>query len=279
MSFDVMESDRTSAQWDILKRFGERFEKTEKSLTERFTDPAMRRLAAARAALEYAVIQTATEKAMPTEIVAQALQNASRHHQAMMVNEGRVAMGRAYGVEPDVLVSAFAGKVVEVPMPRGFGTTPEFDKMIDAARNAVTAIVQQSYATRGHFENSRNASYVALQSDAATGQTRSELAARLAFMESAIDTSVSKGGLTTAGAELLKERIEAQIFQPRPPQSANFNQVFKAYFEFSGARMRIDVMKEVRAVTQSLTVQQIGEKVNQITMMLTPEKAIKVLER
>ena len=164
-------------------------------------------------------------------------------------------------------------------MPRGFGTTPEFDKMIDAARNAVTAIIQQSYATRGRFDNASGSSYVSLQSDTVTGPTRSELAVRLAFMESAIDTSVIRGGLKKVGADMLKERIEAQIFEPRPPQSANFSPVFKAYFESSGLRMRIDVMKEVRAVTQSLTVQQIGEKVNQIARVPSPERTIKALER
>ncbi len=267
MSYAALEPAKVGA--DILKRVGEGFDRADRSLSERFTDPNMRKLAAARVSLEYAVIQTAMEKRMPTEVIAQALHNASPQHQAMMIKEGRMAVGRAYGVEPDVLVSALAGKVVDLQMPRGFGSTPEFDKMIDTARNTVTAIVQENYATRGRFDAGKT-NYVALQSDGKTGGVRVELAGRLAFIESSIDSAVTKGGMTQNSADMLKARIEAQVFQPRPPQSITFSKGFKEYFESDGARIRGDVMKDVRSITQSKLVQQIGEKVQAIGKPIAP---------
>lgn len=279
MTFETMEVARTDAQWAILRRFGEHFDKAEKGLVDRFSDPAVRRLAAARVALEYAVMQTAAEKQVSTVAVAQALQGASPQQQAMMVNEGRAAMGRIYGIEPDILVGAFAGKIVDVQMPRGFATTPEFDKMIDSARNSVTAIIQESYSSRGRFEHPGNSSFVTLTSDAATANIKGELATRLAFMESAIDASMANGGLTQEGAAMLKERIEAQVFQPRPPQSTSFSKAFKTFFETQGMRMRGEVMKEVRAVTQSRTVREIGEKLTPAPKAPEPVKNIQSLER
>lgn len=267
MNYAGLEAARTGS--DILKRVGEGFDKADKSLSERFEDPNMRQLAATRVALEYAVIQTAIEKRMPSDVIAQALQNASPQHQATMIKEGRAALGRAYGVEPDVLVSALAGKVVDLQMPRGFGSTPEFDKMIDMARSSVTAIVQENYATRGRFETGKT-SYVALQSDGKTGGVRGELAGRLAFIESAIDSSVTKGGMTQNSADMLKARIEVQVFQPRPPESMNFSKGFKGYFEADGARIRGDVMKDVRRVTQSKLVQRMGEKAQEIGKPIAP---------
>ena len=78
---------------------------------------------------------------------------------------------------------------------------------------------------------------------------------------------------------MLKERVEAQVFQPRPPQSTSFSKEFKTFFETQGTRMRGEVMKEVRAVTQSKTVRAIGEKLMPTPKAPEPEKSIKSLER
>lgn len=261
----------------ILKSVGEGLDKADRGLSERFADPNMRKLAAARVSLEYAVLQTAIEKRMPSEVIAQALKNASPQHQAMMVKEGRAAIGRTYGVEPDVLVSALAGKVVDIPMPRGFGSTPEFDRMIDAARNSVSAIVQENYASRGRFDAGKT-NYVALQSDGKTGGVRVELAGRLAFIDSAIDASVAKSDMTKTSADMLKARVESQIFKPRPPESMTFSKGFSTFFESDGERIRNDVMNDVRAVTQSNLVQQIGKKVQELGKPTAP-RFVKEFER
>ena len=271
MTFEQVEAGRSNAAWDILKKFGETIGRAEKSAAEKMQDPAMRKLAAARVSLEYAVIATARERNMPTQTVAGALQGATVAQQAMMIKEGRAALGRAYSVEPDVLVSAFTGKMVEMEMPRGLGSTPALDKMVDAARNLVTGIVKDEYATRGRFDaaTSNRDGFVSLKSDSQTAPNKTELASRLVFIESAIDAAVAKGDIAEANARMLKERVEAQVFQPRPPQSIQFSESFRKFFESRGAGMRIEAMKEVRAVTQSSTVKEITQK-----MMLAMPKAV-----
>lgn len=261
MSFEQIEAARETASWEILKKFGQTIDKAEKTVAERLQDPALRKLTAARVSLEYAVIATARERSMPTQLVAGALEGATITTKAMLVKEGHAALARTYNVEPAVLVSAFAGKMVEVDMPKGLGTTPELEKMIDSARNLVVGIVKDEYADRGRFATGGDREgFVALKSEAVTAPHKAELATRLAFIESSIDAAVERGGISKENAEFLKERIETQVFQARPPQSMEFSEKFKTYFKDRGVTMRGDVMKEVRAVTQSKTVMEISQK-------------------
>jgi hypothetical protein len=69
---------------------------------------------------------------------------------------------------------------------------------------------------------------------------------------------------------MLKERIEAQVFQPRPPQSLTFSKEFTAFFENRGKGIRIEAMKEVRGITQSQTVQDIGAKLKLVVPARVP---------
>lgn len=272
MTFEQVEAGRANAAWEILKKFGEAIGRAEKKAAEKKQDPAMRKLAAARVSLEYAVIATARERNMPTQTVAGALQAATVAQQAMLIREGRVALGRAYGVEPDVLVSAFTGKMVEMELPRGMESTPELDKMVDAARNLVASILKDEYGTSaGRFSmaSSHHDGFVAFKLNAQAAPDRTEFASRLVFIESAIDAAIARGDIAEASAMALKERVEAQVFQPRPPQSIQFSKDFREFFESRGVGMRIEAMKEVRAITQSITVKEITEK-----MMLAMPKAV-----
>lgn len=263
MSFESMEGQRRDTADAILAKIGATIEKAEQNAAAKTSDPAMRKLMGARMALEYAVLATAREKNMATEVVATALKGATVAQQTAMLKEGSAALGRAYRVEPEVLVNVFAGRLNDVEMPKGLGSTPEIDKMVDTCRNLVTSIVKDEYANRGRFEgggSGKSDSFIALKSEGIVAPAKTELAARLAFMESSIDAAVGKGAISQVNADMLKERIEAQVFQPRPPQSLQFSKEFTAFFEQRGKGLRIDAMKEVRGVTQSQTVQEIAAK-------------------
>jgi hypothetical protein len=69
---------------------------------------------------------------------------------------------------------------------------------------------------------------------------------------------------------MLKDRIEAEVFQPRPPQSLNFSKEFAAFFEHRGKGLRIEAMKEVRGITQSQTVQDIEAKLKLVAPVRVP---------
>lgn len=262
MSFEAMEGQRRDTTDAILTKFGASIEKAEQNAAAKTSDPWMRKLMGARMALEYAVLATAREKNMATETVANALKGATVVQQAAMIREGTAALGRAYRVEPEVLVNVFAGQLADVNMPKGLGSTPEIDKMVDTCRNLVTSIVKDEYANRGRFEvaHDRSDSFIALKSEGVVSPVKTELAARMAFMESSIDAAVGKGAISKLNADMLKERIEAQVFQPRPPQSLQFSKEFTAFFEVRGKGIRIEAMKEVRGITQSQTVQEIAAK-------------------
>jgi hypothetical protein len=272
MSFEQMESARRDATETILSRFGASLAKAEQLASGKTSDPWLKKVTAARMALEYAVLATAREKGAATEVVAGALKGASIEQQAAMIKEGAAAMGRAYRVEPEVLVNVFAGKIADVTMPKGLGSTPEIDKMVDTCRSLVTSIVQQEYASRGKFTAGSydKDSFIALKSDGVVSPVKSELAARVAFMESAIDSASKAGAITESNAGMLKERIEAQVFQPRPPQSLKFSKEFTAFFENRGKGIRIEAMKEVRGITQSQTVQDIGAKLKLVMPARVP---------
>jgi len=231
--------------------------------------------------LEYAVMKTALEHNIPTRTVVDSLEVATPQQQAMMVKEGRSAMERAYASQPEVIVGALAGKLVEVPMPKGFVSNPEFDRLIDTSRNLVTAIVSESFKTRGVFQDAgQRSDGVSLASDNATTKNRSELAGRVAFIESAIDASLAKGQMTGEAAQMLKERVEAFIFQPRPPQSLSYTPEFTKFYETQGKQMRAEVMKDVREVTSHKTVTDIAEKLDKtLKAFEPPQRAREAIER
>jgi hypothetical protein len=93
MSFEAMEGQRRDTADAILIKFGASIEKAEQNAAAKTSDPALKKLMAARMALEYAVLATAREKNMATEVVAGALKRASIAQQAAMIKEG--ALGRA----------------------------------------------------------------------------------------------------------------------------------------------------------------------------------------
>lgn len=280
-----MEGQRRDTSDSILAKFGAAIEKAEHNAAAKTTDPGMRKLMAARMALEYAVLATAREKHVATELVATALKGATVEQQTHMLKEGSAALGRAYRVEPEVLVNVFAGKLSDVAMPKGLGSTPEIDKMVDTCRNLVTSIVKDEYAHRGRFEggSARSESFIALKSEGLVTPAKTELAARVAFMESTIDSAVGRGAISQLNADMLKERIEAQVFQPRPPQSLQFSKEFVAFFEQRGKGIRIEAMTEVRGVTQSQTVQDITARLKDMmpamSRLPSDHRAHKPMER
>lgn len=288
MNFEQLESGRAGASFDILKKIGETIGRAEKSAAQKIQDPTLRKLTAARVSLEYAVIETARERSVPTNTVADALAGATVVQQTMLIKEGRAALARAFNVEPEVLVSAFTGKLVGMEMPRGMGSTPELDKMIDSARNLVTSIVGDEYANRGRYflGGSDRDGFVSLKTGEGADQSKVSLATRLAFIESSIDAGTAKGDITATNAAMLKDRIESQIFQPRPPQSIQFSDEFRKYFQSRGLTMRTEVMQDVRGITQSRTVKEITEKLSanlqqtrRDTVKTEPLRATKELER
>ena len=274
-----VEASRQKAESSIYRRFGEAIERAEKNIVE--NDPSKKRLAAARVSLEYAVMKTALEHNIPTRNVVDSLDAATPAQQAMMVKAGRAEMERAYASQPEVIVGALAGKLVEVPMPKGFVSNPEFDRLIDTSRNLVTQIVNESYQKRGVFQDAgMRSDYVALSGDKSTTPARAELAGRVAFIESAIDASLAKGQMTGEAAQMLKERVEAFIFQPRPPQSLSYTPEFTKFYETQGKQMRSEVMKEVREVTGHKTVADIAEKLDKtLKAFEPPQRAREAIER
>jgi hypothetical protein len=288
MTFESMEGQRRDTADAILMKVGSAIEKAEQTAAAKTTDPGMKKLMAARMALEYAVLATAREKNVATEMVATALKGATVAQQAAMLKEGAAALGRAYRVEPEVLVNVFAGRLNDVAMPKGLGSTPEIDKMVDTCRNLVTNIFKDEYAHRGRLGGggTKSDSFIALKSEGMVAPARTELAARLAFVEASIDAAVGKGAISQLSADMLKERLEAQVFHPRPPQSLQFSKEFTAFFEERGKGMRIEAMKEVRGVTQSQTVQEIAAKlkdlmpaVSRLDQQPTDHRAYKPMER
>ncbi len=262
MTFENMEGQRRDVASSILGKFGQVLEKAEAHASTKTKSEFDRKLVGARVALEYAVLATAREKNVPTEVAAKALSVTTPAQQAAMIREGTAALGRTYRVEPDVLVNVFAGKVVDVDMPKGLGSTPEIDKMVDTCRDLVSSITRDEYVSRGRFSSGsyEKDSFVALKSDGVVSPAKSELASRLAFLESAIDSGAQAGKISESNATFLKERIESQVFQPRPPESIQFSKEFLRFYEQRGQAMRIEAMKEVREVIKTQTVIEIAAK-------------------
>jgi hypothetical protein len=267
MSFEQMEGSRREVTESILTKFGASIEQAEKNAASKISEPWLKKVTRARVALEYAVLATAREKNVASEVVAAHLKGATIAQQAAMIKDGATALGRVYRVEPDVLVNAFAGKIVNIDMPKGMANTPEIDKMVDTCRSLVMSVIKDEYATHGRFVAGSydKDSFIALKSDGVVWPAKSELASRMAFMESTIDAAATKGTISTENATMLKDRIEAQVFEPRAPQSLRFSMEFNYFFEQRGKVIRIEAMKEVRSVTQSLHVQEIAAKLKLIT--------------
>lgn len=263
MTFESLEGQRRGTADAILTKFGAAIDKAAEAAEAKIRDPSVRKLAAARMALEYAVLATAREKKVATELVATALQGAALEHQAAMFREGSAALARAYRVEPEVLANVFAGRLTDVRMPGASGSTPEIEKMVDTCRTLVTSIIRDEYEARSQEEGASGtqaSSFIGLKSEAGASPDKTELAARMAFMEAAIDGAVDRGAISQDAADALKGEIEGKVFQPRPPQAQQFSGGFAAFFEQRGKGIRIDAMTEVRGVVQSQTVQEIVAK-------------------
>ena len=283
MSATGLDAARAAAQSGILKKFTAAYENAARNAS---SDPEVAKRGAARVALEYAVIKTAMEKNVPTQIVAQALEGADPQQQAMMVREGRAAIERTYGRSPDLMAGALAGKIVEVPVPKALASNPEFDKLLDAARNSVAKIVQDEYSSRGRLADfGPRSEQIETAAHGKTSGSRGELASRLAFIESAIDAAVARGQMgadpskAKEAGQMLKDRVEAMVFQPRPPQSLSYTQTFLDYYKSAGQQMRAEVMNDVRAVTTSKTINEIGAKLDQTMKALERTRPDKAMER
>lgn len=268
MTFEKMEGQRLDVTASIISKFGHFLEKAEAHASTKTKSEVEKKITSARVALEYAVLATAREKNVATQVAAQALLAAPQGQQAALIRAGTVALGRIYKVEPDVLVNVFAGKVVDVGMPSGLGSTPEIDKMVDTCRDLVSNITRDEYVTRGSFfpGSYEKDSFLALKSDGVVSPAKSELASRLAFLESAIDSGVQTGKISESNAQFLKERIETQVFQPRPPESSLLSQDFLRFYEQRGQAMRIEAMKEVREVIKTQTVVEIATKLQAVLL-------------
>lgn len=256
MSFETMESQRKGVTDSITAKFGKVIDKANEQAGTKTKNDFDKRMLGGRVALEYAVLATAREKNVASEVVAASLHGTTPAQQAMLLKEGAAALGRTFSVEPDVLVNIYAGKLVDVEMPRGLGSTPEIDKMVDTCRNLVTEITRDEYANRGKFSvgSYERDTFVALKSDGIVAPAKSELASRLAFLESAIDSGASAGKISPENAGFLKQRIESQVFQPRPPESIHFSKEFLKFYETRGAEMRKEAMQEVRQVIKNQPV-------------------------
>ena len=289
MSFEALEAQRRDTVDAILGKVGEAIEQAEQTASAKTSDPKLKKLMGARIALEYAVLATARERKMATEVVATALANAGIDQQVAMMKSGAEALARAYRVEPYMLVNVFAGRLTDMAMPKGLGSTPELDKMVDTCRTLVADIVKTKYSQRGRFEATDGTGHAsnAIKSDGVVTPIKNELAARLAFLNSSIDAAVAKGAVNEDGGGALKERIEAQIFQPCPPQSLQFSKPFSAFVEQHGTALRIELMTEVRGVTHSRTVQEIAAKLKALMVVsgtgtherASDQRAHKPLER
>ena len=283
MSATGLDVARAAAQSSILKKFTAAYENAARSAS---SDPEVAKRGAARIALEYAVIKTAMEKNVPTQVVAQALEGENPQEQAMLVREGRAAIERTYGRSPDLMAGALAGKVVEVPVPKTLAWNPEFDKLVDAARNSVAKIVQDEYSSRGRLADfGPRSEQIETAAHGKTSALRGELASRLAFIDSAIDAAVERGqmgadrGKAEEAAAMLKDRVEKMVFEPRPPQSLSYTQTFLDYYKSAGQQMRSEVMASVHAVTQSKTIEEIGAKLDQTMKALERTRPDKGMER
>jgi hypothetical protein len=253
-------SARSQAEQDLLARFGEAFESGTRQ-AQAIADPATRAMGAARIALEHAILQTAQEKETPAPVVASMLERASPQQVAHFIREGKRSIQRNYGVEPEAMVAALSAGVVKVDLPRGFAQTEALRQLVEQGRSLVDQSIVGTYQMRGQFTDTGNSDYLSSSASPAVTAAQTKLRNHMIFVESAIDHAVRGGRLDATQGQMLKERVEHQVFTP--PQDTKFSPGFRQFYDSAGRTLRSDVMREARSVVNNTTVAQIAERLQE----------------
>lgn len=256
-----MQANREKIEHGLLAKFGEAFEKAI-TQAQAITDPARRALGAARIALEHAVLQTAIEKDMPTQSVAAMLGKASPQQVAHFIKEGRKSVHKTYGVDADAMVAALSAKVANIDLPRGLSQTEAMRELIEQGRGLVQQTVSERFEIRGRFADHGNDRFDYLQVQQSPGATsaREKLHNHMVFVESAIDHAVKSGKLHQNEGQLLKDRVEHQVFTV--PAENKLSSQFKQFYEHTGKDLRTEVMADARKITSNKTVAEIAERLH-----------------
>ena len=256
-----IQATREKIEQGLLAKFGEAFEKAAEQ-AKGITDPARRELGAARIALEHAVLQTAIEKDVPTKSVATMLEKASPQQVAHFIRAGKTSIQRNYGVQADAMVAALSAQVANVDLPRGMAQTETVRQLVEQGRGLVQKAVTEAYQVRGQFENygSRSEMVVA-QTPAVAASAKEQLKNHMVFIESAIDYAVRSGRMNGEQGQMLKDRVEHQIFHT--PADTKLSAQFKSFYDREGRDMRGDVMREARKITNDKTVAEIAERLHE----------------
>lgn len=253
-----IQAARDRIEQGLLAKFGEAFEKGMEQ-TAALSDPNVRALGAARIALEHAVLQTALEKDMPTKSVATMIEKASPQQVAHFIREGKKSIQQTYGIRPEIMVAALSAQVANVDLPRGMAQTETMRQLIEQGRGLVHQAVNDMYQVRGRYEfNSPRSEVLAVQTPAGAMSAKDRLTNHMVFVESAIDYAVKAGRMDAPQGQMLKERVEHQIFNV--PSDTKFSPEFKSFYDKAGQGIRREVMDETRRVTSSKTVAEIAER-------------------
>lgn len=256
-----MQATREKIEQGLLAKFGEAFEKANEQ-AQAITDPGRRELGAARIALEHAVLQTALEKDMPTKSVAAMLEKASPQQVAHFIKEGRKSVQRTYGVDAGAMVAALSAQVANVDLPRGMAQTESMKQLVEQGRGLVSQAVGEMYQTRGQFNHSGpRTDYVTARTPEGAVSATEQLKNHMVFIESAVDYAVRSGTMDATQGQMLKDRIEHQIFST--PADAKLSPQFRDFHDKVGARMRNEVMADARKVTSNKTVSEIAERLHE----------------
>lgn len=148
-------------------------------------------------------------------------------------------------------------------LQHGAWSTPTIDRLIDTCRNLVVEITRDDYFSRGTFAAASH-NFVIMASEDVVSPLKSELASRLAFLNSSIDSGVKSGVLPAAQAALLKQRAEIQVFQLRPPANLHFSDGFLKFYEHHSQVMHQEAMAQVRKILQAQAVTGIDEKLRAV---------------
>ena len=255
-----IDSARNAAEQDLLAKFGEAFESGAKQ-AQSIADPATRQLGAARIALEHAILQTSQEKDTPAPQVAAMLEKSSPQQVAHFIREGKKSIQRSYGVDAEAMVAALSASVVKVDLPRGFAETESLRQLVEQGRSLVDQSLVGSFQDRGRFADTGQSDYLAATATPASTGVHDKLRNHMIFVESAINHAVRGGQMNPAQAQMLKERVEHQVFTP--PADTKLSASFRQYYDSAGRSLRFEVMKEARGVVANKTVSEIAERLHE----------------
>lgn len=255
-----VESARAAAEQDLLARFGEAFESGTRQ-AQGIADPATRELGAARIALEHAILQTAQERDTLAPAVAEMLEKASPQQVAHFIREGKKSIQRSYGVDAEAMVAALSASVVKVDLPRGFAETESLRQLVERGRSLVDQSIVGGYQERGQFANTGRSDYLSAATTPGVTNAQEKLRNHMIFVESAINHAVRGGRLDASQAQMLKERVEHQVFTP--PGDTKLSPGFKQYYDSAGRSLRAQVMTEARGVVANKTVSEIAERLHE----------------